>query len=251
MGSSFKLKYLRNLYQKTIKVINLIDPKRRKSISKMMDEIAPKMFSCPASYRIDYNSCFPGGLVHHSLKVMKYMVRLAEGLKYKDYNKDSVVILSLFHGIGKIGDGVDDFYLPNDDYWKSRGYHYKINDKFNKISPHHLSLYLLQKYDIELTYEEYMAIIYLLNKQPTYSENEITLLLNHAIIWAVAEEKKEKLNLIEEVDEKEQVIELPQIIETQPEIPAVTMPDGIINFDEAIKKSGLAHDQSKDSQPKQ
>ncbi len=237
---NFNKKYLRNDYIKTIKVINMMEPKRRKIISKMMDDIAPKMFTCPASYRIDYNSCFPGGLVHHALKTMKYMIKIADGIKYK-YNKDSVLILALFHDIGKIGDGVDDYYTPNDDYWKSRGYYYKINDKFNKTSVQYLSLYLLQKYGVELTSDEYNAVTYLTNKQPTYNENEITLLLSHATIWAVADEKKEKLDLTIEADEKELATELPQITETPDALnpPATIMPDGIIDFDEAIKKVSL------------
>lgn len=210
----FELKYMRDNYIKIIRAINLLSLGRRAAVSNMMDCIADKYFTCPASYKIDYNSCFPGGLAFHSIKVMQGIFKLIHGLQIKNCNNDSIILLSLFHDVGKIGDGINDFYLQNDDYWKSRGYYYKINDKFDGVSPYILSLYLLQKHNIVLTHDEYMAISYLSsnNRKQLYNGNEITFLLQNAIIWSVNDEQKTKLNLTEEASEQELKQDLPQIL---------------------------------------
>ena len=229
-------------------MINMLDKKRRKNISVMMSDLASLYFSAPASYKSEYNSCFPGGLSRHSLQVMKGMVGLTNGLKIRDCDKDSIIILSLFHDLGKIGDGVDSYYIGNDEYWKSRGYNYKINDKFNNIPPQTLSLFLLQKYGVELTYNEYLAIHNINDKRNSYDGNDVTYLLNCANIWSVIQENKETVNLTEEVNDKENEIELPQIIEESDSTPeskngvpsaVTTMPDGMIDFDDAIKGLGI------------
>ncbi len=186
-------------YYKIIKILDRVSANRRLNILKMVDDIGIKFFTAPASSRIDFHSCFPGGLARHSLYTIKNMLKLIDAFKITDYSKESVILVSLFHDIGKIGDIEEDYYiLQTDSYWKRRGYLYKINERLSKTPINIISLYLLQHYNIPVTMAEYQAIYSLTERKDFYREEyNLTALLQWADKWSIMEEKREIVDVVE------------------------------------------------------
>jgi hypothetical protein len=64
-------------------------------------------FTAPASTRLDYHGCEPGGLAEHSMNVYLSMLHKKELYKF-DLRDDELTIASLCHDFCKIG-----LYVPN------------------------------------------------------------------------------------------------------------------------------------------
>ena len=77
-----------------------------------------------------------------------------------DFTEEELVFSALFHDLGKVGDGEEEGYIRQNDQWRQKN----LNEQFtpNKELPFMLiqdrSLYLLQKFGINLSHNEYMAI---------------------------------------------------------------------------------------------
>jgi len=218
-------------YGKILRLISRLSSGRKRKIDRMLDDIGMKFFTAPASSRIDFHSCFPGGLSRHSLLTIKNIVKLIDAFHITDYDKESVIILALFHDLGKIGNGEEDYYFVQEDsYWKRRGYLYRINERLSKIPVNFLSMYLLQKYDIDLNFKEFETIYSLLNKGYTFREEyNLTAMLQWADMWAIMEEKKEIIDVTQDVEEeKVEKVEFVREVDDR----AMSLEEGKINFDE-------------------
>lgn len=116
---------------------------------------------CPASSRTEYHNCFPGGLVEHSLRVLKNCNRLAQ--VYKDsitIPQESLIFACLFHDIGKLGTTEHERYIPQtNDFYVKKGNLYEYNPKMPFMTTPHLGLYILQDFGIKVSVEEYKSIL--------------------------------------------------------------------------------------------
>tara|TARA_B100000214_G_scaffold370007_1_gene343987 strand:- start:674 stop:1141 length:468 start_codon:yes stop_codon:yes gene_type:complete len=114
---------------------------------------------CPASLReTEYNSR-PGGLIEHALDVALAMKSINESLSL-GVSTSSILKVGLLHEIGKIGDEENDWVIEQDSEWhrEKLKQNYKYNEEATKMSISHRTLYLLQKFGIKLTQEEWIAI---------------------------------------------------------------------------------------------
>jgi hypothetical protein len=198
--------YINQTYEKILKILETIDPKRKEVVVKMLETLSLRFFTAPASSRTDYHSCFPGGLARHSLMVLKNVIKAIDAFKIKDYEKDAVIIVSLFHDLGKVGTELEDYYIPQkDSYWMRRGYHYQINDKLSRIPVNILTLNMLQRFDIKLKFQEFETIYTLSVKNYSYKEeHSLAALIHWADMWSIIEEKKEQIQFLEDKEaEKE------------------------------------------------
>jgi hypothetical protein len=138
-----------------------IRPARRKKVKKMMDQLGDRFFTAPASSR--YHGAFPGGLLQHSLLVTDLTLDvLAAVRKKKPTAKEfsSYTLVSLFHDIGKIGNEKNNLYLEAENWQKDRGQSYVFNKELGNI-PHPLrSARILAQFKINLTEDEFQAIVY-------------------------------------------------------------------------------------------
>jgi glycosyltransferase involved in cell wall biosynthesis len=116
---------------------------------------------CPASSRTEFHNCFPGGLVEHSLRVLKNCNRLAQ--VYKDsitISQESLIFACLFHDIGKLGTTEHERYIPQtNDFYVKKGNLYEYNPKMPFMTTPHLGLYILQDFGIKISVEEYKSIL--------------------------------------------------------------------------------------------
>lgn len=133
---------------------------RSADVLKMVDALDERLSICPASSKVHFHSAFPGGLVDHSLRVLKNGLRIKQAFEL-DLPKESLIIGCLFHDLGKIGDHEQDNYVPQTDNWKREKYgeEYTYNKDLPFMAVPQRGLFLFQHFGIKLTHDETMAIL--------------------------------------------------------------------------------------------
>lgn len=184
----------------TIKLISKLPEPRRNLVQKMMDgKIGEIYFTAPASSREEFHGCFPGGLCAHSLNVVANLRKLADSLCPGYYDNSILIFVGLFHDLGKVGDGIEEYYLPNKSDWhRNKGMLYETNKNCVYMPTSERGLYILQKNGIELSSDEYLAIRLNdgqyddTNKGYKMKEPKLAILVHFADRWATEQEKVSK-----------------------------------------------------------
>ena len=140
---------------------------RRDNLKAMYLDLEDRMSMQPASSFDHYHNAFEGGYVDHVLRVIKcakqvYPLWKAMGSECAGYTEEELIFVALNHDIGKMGfpgEG-NEIYIPNDSEWhrKNQGKMYKINPNNDFSLVNDLSIYLLQHYNISITWNEMLAI---------------------------------------------------------------------------------------------
>ena len=162
------------------------------------DGFAARYSFCPASSRKEYFSSFPGGLVYHSLNLVKWVSRFSALMGAEnEFDKNSLLRVSLLHCVGKVGTLEEEYYLPQRSQWhRDRGMLYEINPNLQYMKIPQRSLFLAQEAGIKLTNDEYLAILLSdgqyddSNSSYKYKEPKLALVLQNAIQWARKLEKE-------------------------------------------------------------
>lgn len=125
----------------------------------MANDLGERLALAPASSRKEHHSAFPGGLVFHSLQVLGNAMRLTGAFGWK-VPKESLILVCLFHDLGKVGDEKNDYYVVQTDAWRSKnlGEEYTYNKELQYMTVPDRSLYLCQKFGLQLSVEEFVAI---------------------------------------------------------------------------------------------
>jgi len=170
--------------------------KLRDNCLKMMEVIGDRFFEAPASAKLTYHNCFVGGLAEHSLRVYKNLSKLCKSFQ-PNISNDSIIVVSLFHDLGKIGSLDEDYYVPQESNWhRDRGEHYVHNPKLEYLAVSQRTVRLLSQFDIPLSESEYKAILicdgqYIQeNKSYAHKEGWIGLLAHQADMIACRTEKE-------------------------------------------------------------
>lgn len=179
------------------KLIEKLPEPRRSLVKKMMDgPVGQSYYTSPASSREEYHSCYPGGLMQHSLNLIQNLKKLADALCPGRYDHATLIFVGLFHDLGKVGDGVEEFYVPQTSDWhRSKGMLYEINKDCVYMPTSERGLYILQKYGIEVSSDEYLAIRLNdgqyddVNKAYRMKEPDLALLVHWADLWSTKQEK--------------------------------------------------------------
>lgn len=177
---------------------HLLRTTKREGIENLitwMDENG--FFNAPCS--TSHHLCYDGGLAEHSLNVYRSMLLLSKTLLGEDLEQtivDSIIICSLLHDIGKVGQFGKPYYTEN--------YLSKTDKEGNPIRsetkpfttnkyllniPHDVrSIAILSKF-INLTEDEQFAILYHnglygdFKYQISGKETELYMLLHFADMW--------------------------------------------------------------------
>jgi hypothetical protein len=132
---------------------------RADNAKELVKTLGERLATCPASPNKDYYNCTPGGLIEHSIKFLGNALKLAKAYEMK-VSSESLALCCLFANIGKVGDEKEDLYVPTEKSWSvKQGWTYSYNEKIPFLNNQHRSLYLLQKFGIELSFDEYVAIL--------------------------------------------------------------------------------------------
>lgn len=132
---------------------------RSEAVTRLVEALAVQISTAPASTRVDYHDCFPGGLVSYSLRVLKLAKTLNDSFEM-NCSAESMILVSLFHAIGKAGDLHGPMYLEEESEWhrEKLGKHFKIREGMQKMPVPDRSLYLLQHFGVQLEQDEWLAI---------------------------------------------------------------------------------------------
>lgn len=185
------------------KVMALVDkmpePRRTKVKEMLEGRIGEIYFTAPASTREDFHNAFPGGLAAHSLNVVANLYRLSKALCPDRWPVGTLAFVGLFHDLGKVGDGTDEFYVPNENpYGRNKGFLFEVNKKLPYMSTSERTMFIFQKLGIEVSFEEYLALKladgqYVDENRPyAMKEPDLAILVHFADRWSCAEEKDPK-----------------------------------------------------------
>lgn len=141
-----------------------ISEPRKAKVMDMLNSMAETMVLAPASSRASFHNAFPGGYIDHVNRVVTTSIECTKMWKGMggtiDFTVEELIFSALFHDLGKIGDGENANYLPQGDAWRrdKLGEVYTTNPEVDFMLGHDRSLYLLQKFGIQLSKNEYLAI---------------------------------------------------------------------------------------------
>jgi len=149
------------------KNINTLFPEKADALNVMYDELAERICMMPASGVEYYHNAFAGGYVDHVLRVAKcaetlYGTWKEMGADMSGYTLQELLFAAYHHDLGKSGfpgEGNEN-YLPNDSEWhrKNQGKIYTHNPKLPFTLVPDLSIYLLQHYNVPMTWNEFLGI---------------------------------------------------------------------------------------------
>jgi len=159
-----------NLLENWNRLMTVIDTEfsgtRRDNIKHMYETLEERMIAAPASGIEHYHNCFAGGYVDHVLRVLNCSIKLhgawsSMGANVTGYSREELLFAALNHDLGKVGDLLNDYYVPNPSDWhrKNQGKIYDINPEIQNMSVPHRSLWLLQNFNIKYSQNEMIAIM--------------------------------------------------------------------------------------------
>ena len=99
---------------------------------------------------------FSGGLVDYALRLARNTKNFASVADQK-----SMVRVALVHELGKLGDDENDQFISQESSWhrEKLNQHFKYNEKCEKMSFVHRTLYFLSKCGFQLSTDEWIAIL--------------------------------------------------------------------------------------------
>ncbi len=157
----------------------------------LMNFLGTEFIGAPASTMETMHNAFEGGLIDHSLRVTKYAVSLNDLLpESMRVDKVSLVKVCCLHQIGKAK-----MFKYNDSEWhrENQGKMYDFNNDLVALSVGERSVMYVLKHGVDLTEEEYQAILNYTkddsDKQAKFHASTLSKLLKQAIEMAIMEEQ--------------------------------------------------------------
>lgn len=158
-----------------------------------------RLAECPASAAADLHNSFVGGLLDHSLRVLRNARRV---MKFSpqicsEVSASDITLAALLHDVGKVGSKTEEkFILNTDNYKLQRGWNYQYNPKCPQLPSGTASIALLMESGVTLPASVVEAILQLEPSGKTsdnyYKLSPLSFILQTAKITAILEEKASK-----------------------------------------------------------
>jgi hypothetical protein len=129
-----------------------------------MEELGPNLMLSPASGNKNYHNAYEGGYIDHVMNVARNSLRMMKLYKEAggiiDFEQEELLFAAFHHDLGKLGDKGNLHYVSNDSDWhiKNRGEFYKRNTELSYLTHTDRTFFLLQKYGVQYTENEYFGI---------------------------------------------------------------------------------------------
>ena len=166
---------------------------RKEKVKVMLKDLEEIIVMAPASGKTWYHGAYPGGYLVHVIQVVKNALKISKMYEELggtvDYTTEELVFSALFHDLGKLGDGKKECYVFQDNEWRRNNLQevYVPNSELDFMLIPDRSLFILQKYGIEVNQKEWLAIKL---HDGLYDD------ANKAYLMAVKPESKVRSNLI-------------------------------------------------------
>jgi len=142
-----------------------ISEPRKEKLLEFYEQYAERLMLMPAAHKKEYHNAFPGGYVEHVLRVIRCALKQSElweseGCDMSTFTTEELVFSALNHDLGKMGDEIEDSYIPQTDQWRKDklGEDYMFNTKVPFSSVPDRGLFMLQSHGIQYTFNEMVAI---------------------------------------------------------------------------------------------
>jgi hypothetical protein len=118
----------------------------------------------PASNKIQYHNCFPGGYVDHVNRVVTAALKIDNVWRdlgvFDTYTTEELVFSAINHDLGKFGTVEHASYIEQTDQWRRDKLNetYMFNDKLEYMSVPDRGLWLLNEAGVSVTKNELLAI---------------------------------------------------------------------------------------------
>jgi hypothetical protein len=148
-------------------LVNTLFPTRKMALNKMYDALEDRIAMMPASSMEHFHNAFAGGYVDHVLRVMDcvealYFTWSTQGADMSGYTREEMLFAAMHHDLGKVGfpgEGNEVYQVETSDWHrKNQGKMYKSNPNIPFTMVPDLSIWLLQEYDVKMSWTEYQAI---------------------------------------------------------------------------------------------
>jgi hypothetical protein len=149
------------------KEIDTFFPTRKAQLHKMYDELEDRIVMMPASSIAHFHNAFAGGYVDHVLRVMEcsrnlYATWQSSGADMSGYTMEELMFAAMHHDLGKVGfpgEGNEVYQIETSDWHrKNQNKMYRHNENIPFTMVPDLSIWLLQEYDVKMSWTEYQAI---------------------------------------------------------------------------------------------
>jgi hypothetical protein len=148
-------------------IVNTSFPERKDALNRMYDEFEDRMVLMPASSIAHFHNAFAGGYVDHVLRVMQcaealYFTWQTQGADMSGYTREELLFAAMHHDLGKVGfpgDGNEVYQVETSDWHrKNQNKMYRHNENIPFTMVPDLSIWLLQEYNVKMSWNEYQAI---------------------------------------------------------------------------------------------
>ena len=148
-------------------LVNQFFPTRKDALNRMYDDFEDRMVFMPASSMEHFHNAFAGGYVDHVLRVMDCALTLHNtwtvcGADMSGYTEEELLFAAMHHDLGKAGfpgEGNEVYQVETSDWHrKNQGKLYKTNANIPFTAVPDLSVWLLQEYEVKMSWNEYQAI---------------------------------------------------------------------------------------------
>ncbi len=158
---------------------------------ELLEYLGEDLLTAPASTMKSLHNAFPGGLIDHILKTTKYAIGINKLLPTgMDVEAQSIVKVCFLHQIGKTF-----LYKWCESEWhrNNQGKMYEFNEELTSMKIGERSVYYAMKYGVNLSEEEYQAIVNYDkpedDKQSKWYGSTLSTILKQANELAIIEEK--------------------------------------------------------------
>jgi hypothetical protein len=141
-----------------------ISPDRADKLIEFYTQHEERFALMPASHKVQYHNCFPGGYIDHVLRVINAALKLdnvwREMGMVDTYTTEELVFSALNHDLGKFGTEEQASYIEQTDQWRRDKLNevYTFNDRLEYMTVPDRGLHLLYTLGITPTKNEMLAI---------------------------------------------------------------------------------------------
>jgi hypothetical protein len=137
---------------------------RKDKLLEMYKDIEETLATSPASTKISHHNAFAGGYLDHVIRVTEAALVFEKVWdkfgQSKNYTTEELAFAALNHDLGKLGTNDEPVYIPNQSQWhrENQGLMFNYNPAITHMRIAERSLFVLQKYGIQVSENEFLAI---------------------------------------------------------------------------------------------
>jgi HD superfamily phosphohydrolase YqeK len=141
-----------------------ISGNRKDKLLEMYKDVEETLATSPASTKVSHHNAFAGGYLDHVIRVTEAALVFEKVWdkfgQNKNYTTEELAFAALNHDLGKLGTNNEPVYIPNQSQWhkENQGLMFNYNPAITHMRIAERSLFVLQKYGIQVSENEFLAI---------------------------------------------------------------------------------------------